>query len=54
VTSGGYGHTVGKSIAYGFIPLGLTKGFEIESFRKRYPAQVSDRAPYDPDRLRIQ
>jgi sarcosine dehydrogenase len=53
VTSGGYGHTVGKSIAYGFIPLGLTKGFEVESFGKRYPAQVSDRAPYDPERRKI-
>ena len=53
VTSGGYGHTVGKSIAYGFIPVGLTKGFEVESFGKRYPAQVSDRAPYDPERRKI-
>jgi sarcosine dehydrogenase len=53
VTSGGYGHTVGKSIAYGFIPLGLTKGFEVESFGKRYPAQVSDRAPYDSERRKI-
>src|SRR6185295_14137096 len=32
VTSGGYGHSVGKSIAYGFVPVGLTRGFEIESF----------------------
>ena len=53
VTSGGYGHTVGQSIAYGFVPVGLTRGFEIESFGKRYPAQVSERAPYDPERRKI-
>jgi len=53
VTSGGYGHSVGKSIAYGFVPVGLTRGFEIESFGKRYPAQVSERAPYDPERRKI-
>ena len=53
VTSGGYGHTVGKSIAYGFVPAGRTRGFEIESFGRRYPAQVSERAPYDPERRKI-
>jgi glycine cleavage system aminomethyltransferase T len=53
VTSGGYGHSVGKSIAYGFAPVGLTRGFEIESFGKRYPAQASERAPYDPERRKI-
>lgn len=53
VTSGGYGHTIAKSIAYGFVPAGHSSGFEIESFGKRYPAQISARAPYDPDRRRI-
>jgi glycine cleavage system aminomethyltransferase T len=33
--------------------LGLTKGFEVESFRKRYRAEVSNRAPYDPERRKI-
>jgi 4-methylaminobutanoate oxidase (formaldehyde-forming) len=53
VTSGGYGHTIAKSIAYGFVPVGQGAGFEIESFGRRYPAQLSERAPYDPDRRRI-
>jgi 4-methylaminobutanoate oxidase (formaldehyde-forming) len=53
VTSGGYGHTIAKSIAYGFVPVGQSAGFEIESFGRRYPAQLSERTPYDPDRRRI-
>ena len=55
VTSGGYGHTIGKSIAYGYVPVELAKGtgFEIETFGQRYPAQISLRAPYDPERRKI-
>jgi len=55
VTSGGYGHTLGKSIAYGFIPASLfnAKGFEIESFGVRHAAVRSERAPYDPERRKI-
>jgi len=55
VTSGGYGHTIGKSIAYGFVPseLAREKHFEIEAFGARHPAVRSERAPYDPDRRRI-
>jgi sarcosine dehydrogenase len=55
VTSGGYGHTIAKSIAYGYVPAALltAKGFEIESFGVRYPAQLSAQAPYDPQRRRI-
>jgi 4-methylaminobutanoate oxidase (formaldehyde-forming) len=55
VTSGGLGHTVGKSIAYGFVPAELAREtrFEIESFGVRHAALRSERAPYDPDRRRI-
>ncbi|HEV2431501.1 MAG TPA: FAD-dependent oxidoreductase [Burkholderiales bacterium] len=55
VTSGGYGHTLGKSTAYGFVPAALLHEghFELESFGVRYPARVSERAPYDPDRRKI-
>ena len=55
VTSGGFGHTVGKSIAYGFVPLEILKkpNFQIESFGKRHVAVLSERAPYDPERRRI-
>jgi 4-methylaminobutanoate oxidase (formaldehyde-forming) len=54
-TSGGYGHTIGKSIAYGFVPTELegAKGFEIESFGVRHAALRAERAPYDPQRRRI-
>jgi 4-methylaminobutanoate oxidase (formaldehyde-forming) len=55
VTSGGYGHTIAKSIAYGFVPAALfhERHFEVESFGVHYPARVSERAPYDPDRRKI-
>jgi sarcosine dehydrogenase len=55
VTSGGYGHTVGKAIAYGFVPSELAREtrFEIEAFGVRHPAQRYHRAPYDPERRRI-
>ena len=53
VTSGGFGHSIQKSIAYGFVPVGRTGKFEIESFGKRYPAALGERAPYDPERRRI-
>jgi sarcosine dehydrogenase len=55
VTSGGYGHTIVKSIAYGFVPAALFRGgyYEVESFGVRYPARLSERAPYDPDRRKI-
>ncbi len=55
VTSGGYGHSVGKSIAYGFVPAALARaqGFEIETFGRRHAARISERAPYDPDRRKI-
>jgi 4-methylaminobutanoate oxidase (formaldehyde-forming) len=55
VTSGGFGHTVGKAIAYGFVPSELAREtrFEIEAFGVRHPAQRYHRAPYDPERRRI-
>jgi sarcosine dehydrogenase len=55
VTSGGYGHTIGKSIAYGYVPVELSKGtgFEIETFGQRHATQISLRAPYDPERRKI-
>jgi 4-methylaminobutanoate oxidase (formaldehyde-forming) len=55
VTSGGYGHSIGKSIAYGFVPVDLLKkpNFEVESFGVRHAARISERAPYDPDRKKV-
>jgi glycine cleavage system aminomethyltransferase T len=55
VTSGGFGHSIGKSIAYGYVPVELAKakGFEVESFGVRHAAGLGERAPYDPQRRRI-
>jgi 4-methylaminobutanoate oxidase (formaldehyde-forming) len=56
VTSGGYGYTVGKTIAYGYLPVekaDLAEGYEIEAFRRIIPAARHNRALYDPERARI-
>ena len=56
-TSTGYGHTVGKTICYGYIPADKAdpqKPFEIESYKEVYPATLEpQRALYDPQRKRI-
>jgi sarcosine dehydrogenase len=56
-TSAGYGHTIGKNICYGYLPIekaGLKDGFEIESYKERYPAKIeSSRVLYDPERKKI-
>jgi glycine cleavage system aminomethyltransferase T len=48
---------VKKNICYGYIPAehaGHTDGFEIESYKKIYPAKFeSNRALYDPQRKKI-
>jgi 4-methylaminobutanoate oxidase (formaldehyde-forming) len=56
VTSGGYGYTVGKTIAYGFIPAEQAKhtdGFTIEVYTEAYPATRHIGALYDPKREKI-
>ena len=54
-TSGGYGHTIGKSIVYGYVPAEHAghETYEIETFGRRVPARRSPRAPYDPERRKI-
>lgn len=54
-SSGGYGHTVGRWIAFGYIPADQTrrKDFEIESFCERVKAERIDGCAYDPKRLKI-
>ena len=55
-TSAGYGHTLGKSIALGYLPIALAgqTEFSIEAFGKSYPARRGPRCLYDPrmERLR--
>ena len=51
VTSGGYGHTVGKSIALGYVEnavAGETKGFAVELMGERRSATRSPGALVDP------
>ena len=55
VTSGGIGHTVGKTIAMGYLPTeraGETD-FKIAAFGVEYSATRSDACAYDPLRARI-
>ncbi|TMG83953.1 MAG: aminomethyl transferase family protein, partial [Betaproteobacteria bacterium] len=50
-TSGGYGHTVGKSIALGYVPRSLaaaTSGFEIEILGERRRASIAAQPLHDP------
>ncbi|MDP2734001.1 MAG: glycine cleavage T C-terminal barrel domain-containing protein, partial [Hoeflea sp.] len=53
ITSGGYAHTIGSSMAQGYIPAALaTNGdsgmFEIEIMGIRRPAKIALEAPFDP------
>jgi len=56
-TSAGYGHTLGKTICYGYIPAEYAQtaeAFEIEVYKAVYQAKLeSNRALYDPERQRI-
>jgi dimethylglycine dehydrogenase len=56
VTSGGYGHTVGQSIALGYVEnsvAGETTGFAVELIGERRPAVRSAGALVDPQGLRM-
>jgi dimethylglycine dehydrogenase len=56
VTSGGYGHTVGKSIALGYVDNAVvaeTAGFAVELMGERRAAVRSAGALFDPAGLRM-
>jgi dimethylglycine dehydrogenase len=56
VTSGGYAHWAGKSVALGYVPRGLADaedGFEIEIIGERYPATVQREPLFDPQGERM-
>ena len=56
VTSGGYGHTVGKTIAYGYLSpehAHYEDGYEIEVYGEVFSATRHDRTLYDPEREKI-
>ena len=50
VTSGGYGYTVAKSIAYAYLPAGHEVGTEVavEIFGEWIPGVVSEEPLFDP------
>ena len=56
-TSGGYGYTVGKTIAYSYIPVedaNYDQGYEIEVYMEMYQVTRHDnRALYDPERKKM-
>ena len=61
ITSGAFGHTIGRSIGMGYVENcdGVDDDFigdgtyEIEISSKRFSASASLRPPYDPDGVRI-
>jgi 4-methylaminobutanoate oxidase (formaldehyde-forming) len=55
VTSGGYGHTMGRAIALGYVPVsaGDRRDFAIEAFGTVYPATKGPRVLYDPKMERL-
>ena len=56
MTSGGYGHTVGKSIALTYLPAdaaAATEGFSVEILGERYPARRMAAPHYDPKGARL-
>ena len=53
VTSGGYGHSVGLSLAQGYVPAKLaetdaTDLFQVEILGRRFPARIAVQPPFDP------
>jgi 4-methylaminobutanoate oxidase (formaldehyde-forming) len=56
VTSGGYGYTVEKSVAYGYVPAGrasVGRAMAVEMFGEPVPAVVTAEPLYDPAGARI-
>ncbi len=54
LTSAGYGHHLGLTLGFGYLPAGThAKSVEIEAFGKVYPATVGPRCRYDPRMERV-
>ena len=58
MTSGGYGHSVGLSLAQGYLPAALAERdeaglFEVEILGVRRPARIAVEPPFDPDGTRM-
>jgi dimethylglycine dehydrogenase len=56
ITSGGYAHHVGKSVALGYVPAELARAsgkFEVEIIGERRAATLAPRPLFDPDGLQM-
>ena len=56
VTSANYGHSIGRGIVYGYLPVEYAKAgtnVEILYFGERLPATVADEPLYDPTGSRM-
>ncbi|GHA04122.1 MULTISPECIES: GcvT family protein [Streptomyces] len=55
VTSASYGYTLGRCVAYAWLPAGLAAGtgVHIEYFGEKVPATVADEPLFDPEMSRI-
>jgi dimethylglycine dehydrogenase len=56
VTSGGYGHFVGKSLAVGYVPAALAVdggAFAIDVLGRECPATITARPLHDPEGARL-
>ena len=56
ITSGGFGHRIGKSIALGYVPAALARDgerFSLDIFGEERAATVHLAPPYDPDGSRL-
>jgi 4-methylaminobutanoate oxidase (formaldehyde-forming) len=55
VTSGGYGYTVGRSIAYAYVPAAARAGtaVEVEIFGTWVPGSVAEEPLFDPKGARV-
>ncbi len=56
VTSGGFGHTINRPVAYGYLPMAYAEPgtrLQIEVAAKRYEATVKKEPLYDPENLKV-
>jgi 4-methylaminobutanoate oxidase (formaldehyde-forming) len=54
-SSANFGHSIGKPIVYGYLPIEETAhaDFEVEAFGEIYPATRRDQPLYDPTNARL-
>ena len=55
MTSGGFGYTVARSIAYAYVPAACVPGtpVEVEIFGTWVPGQVAEEPLFDPEAKRV-